>query len=546
MSHIRFIKQFMKAFFLSILLLFCNKTISQVTLEWVSLYNGTANNSDFPKKVLVDRFGNIYVGGYSTQNNSSQDYTIIKYNSNGVQLWSSLYNGNVSGPDYGNSISLDNNGNVYITGKSLISGYDIVTVKYNTNGIQQWAAIYNGPLNGGEEANSVTVDESGNVYVTGYSLASSNNIDFITIKYNSSGVQQWVRTYDGPGHQYDEAKIIITDPAGNIYITGWSFGNGTNYDYCTIKYNSQGSQQWIARYNNSYNGIDEANSMVVDKNGIVYVTGVSQGSGTNYDFATVKYNSAGVSQWISRYNGAGNFIDRANSLKIDSIGNVYVTGNSSGVNLSSDYVTIKYNAQGVQQWLSTYNGPADAADVPMDIALDHSGNIFVTGYSYSSSSNDDITTVKYKNNGNQLWVSRFDYSLFDESISLAIDSFNNIYVCGYSGSGLNADFVTIKYSQAIGIQIISFEIPDQFSINQNYPNPFNPVTKIKFSVPVNTFVNITIYNVTGSEIETIVNNNLTAGTYEADWNAENYPSGVYYYKLIAGNFTQTKKMVLIK
>lgn len=101
-------------------------------------------------------------------------------------------------------------------------------------------------------------------------------------------------------------------------------------------------------------------------------------------------------------------------------------------------------------------------------------------------------------------------------------------------------------SMLVGINQISGEVPIDFSISQNYPNPFNPVTKIKFSIPISSFVNITIFNVTGSEIETIVNSDLIAGTYEADWNAENYPSGVYYYKLTAGNFSQTKKMVLMK
>ena len=89
----------MRVFYIAFLFLFSNNAISQVTQEWVSRYNGTANFSDFPKKVIADRFGNVYVGGHSTQGNSSQDYTIIKYNSNGVQQWISFYNGNVSGPD---------------------------------------------------------------------------------------------------------------------------------------------------------------------------------------------------------------------------------------------------------------------------------------------------------------------------------------------------------------------------------------------------------------------------------------------------------------
>jgi len=529
-----------------IIFLFVQQINSQVNQEWAARYNGTSDYSDFPKKIIADRFGNIYVGGYSTQNNTSQDYTVIKYNSEGIQQWISFFNGNASGPDYGNSISIDSFGNVYITGRSLFSGYDIATVKFDQNGTQLWSAIYNGPFNGGDWGNSVSVDGFGNVYITGYSLTSANNIDYITIKYNSSGVQQWVRIYNGSGNAYDEAKIVLTDAAGNVYVTGWSFGNGTNYDYCTIKYNTLGSQQWIARYNNSYNGIDEANSMVVDNNGNVYVTGVSQGNGTNYDFATVKYNSSGISQWVTRFNGSGNFIDRANSLKIDNLGNVFVTGNSSGVSLKSDYVTIKYNNQGAQQWSAIYNGPANDADVPLDVLLDNLGNVYVTGYSYNTSTDEDITTLKYNNNGIQQWVSRYDYSLNDEGVSITIDNLNNIYVCGNSGPGLNADFVTIKYSQSIGIQILSSEIPESYSLSQNYPNPFNPVTKIQFALPKNAFVKFTVYDALGKEVEIMVQEELNAGKYEVDWNADSYPSGVYYYNISAGEYNVTKKMVLIK
>ncbi len=97
------------------------------------------------------------------------------------------------------------------------------------------------------------------------------------------------------------------------------------------------------------------------------------------------------------------------------------------------------------------------------------------------------------------------------------------------------------------------EIPIEFKLEQNYPNPFNPITKIRFQIPVETHSNVSlrIYNITGREIETLVNEQLNPGTYEVGWNAANYPSGVYYYQLIVNSgqltfYTNTKKMVLIK
>ena len=90
------------------------------------------------------------------------------------------------------------------------------------------------------------------------------------------------------------------------------------------------------------------------------------------------------------------------------------------------------------------------------------------------------------------------------------------------------------------------EIPTEFALRQNYPNPFNPSTKIKYSVPQSSQVQIKVFDVLGKEIETLLNEEKSAGTYELIWNAANLPSGVYFYQLKAGEYINTKKMILIK
>ncbi len=98
----------------------------------------------------------------------------------------------------------------------------------------------------------------------------------------------------------------------------------------------------------------------------------------------------------------------------------------------------------------------------------------------------------------------------------------------------------------IGLQITSTEIPHKFSLSQNYPNPFNPTTNFEFSIPQAEFVNLTIYDAMGRVVETLHNGELKSGIYKADWNASNFPSGVYFYRLSAGSFNDTKKMILIR
>ncbi len=148
----------------------------------------------------------------------------------------------------------------------------------------------------------------------------------------------------------------------------------------------------------------------------------------------------------------------------------------------------------------------------------------------------------------QQWVQTYNGTgnEFDSGNSLAVDNQGNVYVTGGSDNVNNTDFITIKYSSTIGLQQVTTEIPSKLSLEQNYPNPFNPVTKIRFNVPAAQNIVIKIYSAAGSEMTTLVNEYLNAGSYESSFNASSYPSGVYFYKLISGSFTETRKMILIK
>ncbi len=122
----------------------------------------------------------------------------------------------------------------------------------------------------------------------------------------------------------------------------------------------------------------------------------------------------------------------------------------------------------------------------------------------------------------------------------AIASLSGIQHSTYSVSG---------YFNPNSINQISSEIPAEFRLRQNYPNPFNPVTKIRFEVPATgkeNFVSIKVYDITGREVSTLVDDNFSAGIYEADWDGTGYSSGVYFYKLVSGGYSEIRKMMLVK
>ena len=211
--------------------------------------------------------------------------------------------------------------------------------------IPQWAMTYNGPVNVYDFAMAVATDHSGNVYVTGKS-----EMNYVTIKYNEAGIQQWVQVYDGPTHQTDEAAALVVDMSGNVYVTGRSEGSRTGFDMTTVKYNTNGQLQWVQRYNGSGNNLDFGTDLKFDKQGNLYVTGGSYGVAQNADYVTIRYNPSGIQQWVQRYNGPGNGTDIPAAIYVDPQSNIYTTGMSD-----ADFVTIRYNSSGIQQWLQRFD-----------------------------------------------------------------------------------------------------------------------------------------------------------------------------------------------
>ncbi len=438
------------ATFLGVIML-CSAAMSLAQLagdvreEWVRNYTGTAPSQDVAVDMIMDQSGNVYVTGYSSNLSDGLDYLTIKYNSSGAKLWEARYNGSGNGDDFAAALAVDASGNVYVTGKSWSGvSYDYLTVKYSSSGTQQWTADYNSPQGLADEATAIAVDDLGNVYVTGTSPGIGTLGDYATIKYDANGAEQWVQRYNGPGIGLDKAVAIFVEPSargGNVYVTGESAGFSTGSDYATIKYSPPGVQQWVARYDGGVNGTDIATSIAVDNSGQVFVTGKSRGPGSSYsDYVTIRYNASGVEQWVERYDGYGRD-DEAAAIALDNIGNVYVTGRSDSSGYD-DYATVKYNAAGTQQWVARYRGVANFRnDEARALAVDNAGNVYVTGESGDNNGYDDFATIKYNSAGVQQWIARYAGTGSDAALAIAVDASGNVIVAGTS----SGDYATVKY-----------------------------------------------------------------------------------------------------
>lgn len=450
----------MKKLLLILMVAFCYNTVSaQVTAvqQWVQYYNGPDSLNDASSSIDVN--GNVYVSGASQVPPYTPliyKITTIKYSPSGVQQWIATYDSISNASFKSIAMKVDASSNVYVTGSVINNQFnpttDIIVLKYDSTGTLLWASMYAYPYGKSDEPKAIALDQSGNVYVTGFVSDSSTvsytgiSKEFVTLKFNSAGIQQWVKHYSDNAKLDDIANDISVDNSGNVYVTGFSWNSISSRDIVTIKYNSNGVQQWLKKYDGGND--DFANKLALDNLNNIYVTGSSKYL-TSEDYITIKYDNSGAQQWIAFYNGTGNSTDIAKDIAIDNNGQIIVTGSSTSSVTGLDYATVKYDSNGNQLWVATYNGTGNGADDASSLSLDVLGNIYITGQSAGISTGIDYATVKYAISGIEQWAIRFDGVAHSSDIAtdIKVTSIGEVYVTGYSYNGTDYDFATVKYIQ---------------------------------------------------------------------------------------------------
>lgn len=546
----------MKHLFLAAFLFLGILAYSQPTLMWNSVYNGPPDQGDEAISIAVDGAGNSYVTGSAFAANGSLDMITIKYNPLGQQLWIRSFNGSASLNDQGIMIVLDNVGSVYVTGYSynLNSSQDITTIKYNTNGVLQWVQFYDGAFSGGDFASGLSVDAGGNVFVTGYETTAGFAFDFITLKYSATGALQWYQTYNGAAGINDETRGIVLDASGNVYVVGSSdtiYNSAPLSTIVLLKYNNAGVLQWRRVYNSPIQAYAFAKKIAIDRNDNIVVVGFGGIPAQGNNMFTFKWDAAGNFQWFTQYNFGPNLYEQPNDVVIDSLNNIIVTGQgiapSSGS--TNDYVTVKYDAAGTQQWAMRYNNIFQGEDRAQAVAVDDSLNVYVTGFSKGTGTNYDIATIKYDPLGNQQYVLRYDNTTanLDDAGNAMVVKNGDIYITGKSSNLTNDDYITLRYSYGIPTAVDENEVALNLDLNV-FPNPSHG--EVHVVLPGNELENKIlrgeILNVSGQIV--LATGTLTTETGNGNtfvtMNTSDLPPGIYFVMMYADEeFIGTSKFI---
>lgn len=421
---------------------------SAAELDWASYYGGDDDDEAFG--VATDAMGNVYVAGttrsavgiatagaHQPALSNGRDAFLVKFAPDGTRLWGTYYGDD--GDEFCTGIATDASGNVYLVGytdsptgmatagafqTALSSAEDAFIVKFNTNGMRQWASYYGGAQP--DFGHAVACDPAGNVYLAGVTEGSTtlatagahdNTVngmsDAFLAKFNAAGVRQWATYYGGAARE-DEARVA-TDPAGNVYLVGSTestagiatagapqaaWGGNNNPDAFVAKFSAAGVRQWGTYCGGSET--EEFVSVACDASGNVFLSGTTNSDDAiaylaqhqsiragSRDGFLEKYTAAGARQWGTYLGGSGT--DRTYAVATDAVGNAYVAGSTNSTNLIAtplsyatalngalfDAFLMRFDGTGLRNW-GTYYGGAGSEDC-YTVAADPFGSVYIAG-----------------------------------------------------------------------------------------------------------------------------------------------------------------------
>ena len=493
--------EFAKRFVLTVasVLVLPTVSISAQQLLWSDNYGGLYNDGGYA--CLQTNDSNYVVAGSTYSFGAGDhDFYLVKLTAFGDVLWSRTYGG--AGTEYGRDMVATADGGYVLVGSTTSSGAggsDVFLVRVDSSGYELWSKTYGGAAN--DVGWSLRSTSDGGLIICGTTSSSGAGFgDMYLIRTDASGNVLWSRTFGGPG---GESGVCVRPTADGGFVavgsTG-SFGEGYSSVYIA-RMTADGDSVWAGTYGGA--GADFGYSVTVANDNGFIIAGATAPAGAGYsDAYLIKTDSTGLLEWEETYGGGED--DRAYAVTESGDGGYVLSGITSSFGHGKvDVYVVKTNPIGQAVWQETYGG--SQSDYSRAIVRESGNDLFLVGYSYSySSGGSDLYTLKIEGN-----------------------------------------------SPTPVLDPVVDALPGGFALEQNYPNPFNSTTTIRFSLPTYNPVQVHIYNLLGRRVREWNLAAVPAGTYELEWDGANasgleVASGVYFYRITAGPYTASKKMLLLK
>lgn len=461
-------------------------------------------------------------------------------------LWTRTFGGPFN--DYGRSLDITFDGDYVIAGEifSLETGsYDIYLIKIDPDGDTLWSKTYGG-INS-EYGNSVIQTSDGGFAVVGETRSfGAGSYDVYFLKTDANGDTLWARTYGGD--DYEEGHSIFQTSDGGYIITGLtrSSGNGED-DVFLIKTDSAGNITWIRTYGGAYH--DWGNSVMQTPDDGFIVAGVTDTIGSDFiDVYVIRTDADGDTIWTRTIGGGGD--DCVFSIQESPDSGYILAGftSSFGAGIVDGYL-VNINDSGDTIWTRTYGG-GDYDNIKSACQTSDGGYILAGLTQSFGAIIRDVYIIKIDSFGNVIWSGIYGGPGADLALSIKQTSDDGYIIAGATtsyGAG-NHDVYIVKLSSdqtSVADRELSL-LPDNIFLHTNYPNPFNAATVIRFALPEPQDVRLTVYDLLGRKIQTLVEEYMQAGIHAIAFDASDLSSGIYFCRLQSGDMVETRRMVLLK
>ena len=461
-------------------------------------------------------------------------------------LWTRTYGGNDF--EFGTDVLLSKDGGYIICGNTKSYGVgdlDVYMLKINDSGKTLWTQTYGGVW--GEVGWSLNESGDGGYAIAGetWSYGAGQN-DMLLIKTDASGNMEWMKTYGSNGNEW--CRTMLNTKDGGYMLVGSTKPDGAQYsDIYLVKTDASGDTVWTKTYGGEGDEIGNWIQETSDNGYIICGSTNSYGFGAN-DIYVIKTNIMGDTIWTKTYGGEDH--DIGNCIQVTKDDGCIVLGitNSLG-NGASDVYLLELNSSGDTIWTQVYGGTEN--DEPISVKETEDQGYIIVGLTESfGAGSGDVWLIRTDSAGDTLWTQTYGGTEFDEAPSIQLTRDGGYILVGTTesfGAG-SGDVWLIKTTSDLSgiIEDHITEIPVDFVLNQNYPNPFNPSTKITFTLPKTETIKLQVYNTLGQMVGNLVEDKLQAGSHAVEFNTSHLPSGVYFYRLQAGEWVDVKKMIVLK